>query len=65
MSCSALPGEWTRSATAPTAVTSAPWSIRKFDRTAAAPVSAASTINGVRLFAASVIPVIALVNPQP
>ena len=51
--------------TAPTAVTSASWSMRKFERTAAAPVSAASTSSGVRLFAASVMPVIALVSPQP
>ena len=55
----------TRSATAPTAPTSADWSIRKLERTAAPPVSAASTSIGVRLLAASVIPVIALVSPQP
>ncbi len=55
----------TRSATAPTAVTSASWSMRKLERTAAAPVSAASTSSGVRLFAASVMPVMALVSPQP
>ncbi len=65
MSATALDGECTRSATAPTALTSADWSIRKFDRTAAPPVSAASTSSGVRLFAASVMPVIALVSPQP
>ena len=39
--------------------------MRKFDRTAAPPVSAASTSSGVRLFAASVMPVRALVSPQP
>ncbi len=65
MSASADAGECTRSATAPTARTSASWSIRKLERTAAAPVSAASTSIGVRLFAASVIPVSALVSPQP
>ncbi len=65
VSASAEAGEWTRSATAPTALTSASWSMRKLDRTAAAPVSAASTNSCVRLFAASVMPVIALVSPQP
>ena len=60
-----MPGPWTRSATAPTDVTSASWSIRKFERSAAAGVSAASTISGVRLFAASVSPVIAFVSPGP
>jgi hypothetical protein len=39
--------------------------MRKLERTAAPPVSAASTSSGVRLLAASVIPVSALVNPQP
>ena len=43
----------------------ASWSMRKFDRTAAPAVSAASTSSGVRLFAASAMPVIALVSPQP
>jgi hypothetical protein len=39
--------------------------MRKFDRSAAAGVSAASTSSGVRLFAASVSPVIAFVSPGP
>ena len=64
-SATAEPAECTRSATAPTAVGQAAWSMRKFERTAAAPVSAASTSSGVRLLAASVMPVIALVSPQP
>ena len=55
----------TRSGTAPTARTAASWSMRKLDRTAAPAVSAASTSSGVRLFAASAIPVSALVRPQP
>ena len=45
--------------------TSASWSIRKFDRSAAAGVSAASTSTGVRLLAASVSPVIVFVRPGP
>ena len=53
----------TRIGTAPTAVASAAWSTKKFDRGDVA--SAASTTSGVRLFAASVIPVMAFVNPQP
>ena len=55
----------TRSGTAPTARTAASWSMRKFERTADPAVSAASTSRGVRLFAASAIPVSALVRPQP
>ncbi len=65
VSATAEPAECTRSATAPTAVARPPWSIRKFERTAAAPVSAASTTSGVRLLAASVMPVVALVSPGP
>ena len=61
----AVAGPCTRSATAPTASTSPAWSIRKFDRSAAAGTSAASTSSGVRLLAASVSPVIAFVSPGP
>ena len=57
--------ESTRSGIAPVARTSPSESIRKFDRTAAEATSAASTSSGVRLFAASVIPVTALVSPGP
>ena len=64
-SSTAVSGERTRRGTAPTDAAIASWSIRKFDRTAAAAVSAASTSSGVRLLAASVMPVIALVSPQP
>jgi hypothetical protein len=39
--------------------------MRKFERTAAPGMSAASTSSGVRLLAASVNPVIALVSPGP
>ena len=39
--------------------------MRKFDRSAAAGTSAASSTSGVRLFAASVSPVIAFVSPGP
>jgi hypothetical protein len=39
--------------------------MKKLERTAPDPVAAASTIIGVRLLAASVIPVTALVSPQP
>jgi hypothetical protein len=55
--------EVTRIGTAPTASASAIWSTKKFDRGELA--SAVTTTSGVRLFAASVIPVSALVNPQP
>ena len=50
---------------APTASTIAAWSMRKFDCSAAAGVSPASTTIGVRLFAASAMPVIAFVSPGP
>ena len=39
--------------------------MRKFERTAALGISAASTISGVRLLAASVSPVTAFVSPGP
>ena len=39
--------------------------MRKFDPRAEPATSAVSTTSGVRLFAASVMPVIALVSPQP
>jgi hypothetical protein len=42
-------------------VATADWSIRKLERTADPAVSAASTSSGVRLLAASVIPVSAFV----
>ena len=58
-------GLCTRSGTAPTLRISASWSMRKFEPTAEPATSAASTTSGVRLFAASVIPVIPLVRPQP
>ena len=54
-----------RSWAAPTAAASPAWSSAKLDRAPAAPVSAASTTIGVRLFAASAIPVSALVSPGP
>ncbi len=65
VSATADAGVCTRSAAAPTAAASASWATRKLERTADAPVSAARTTSGVRLFAASVIPVIALVSPGP
>ena len=64
-SATAVAGPWTRSATAPTDSTSAAWSILKFERICAAGVSAASSTSGVRIFAASVSPVIAFVSPGP
>ncbi len=64
-SATAVAGPCTRSATAPTEVTSASWSILKFERSCAGGVSAASRISGVRLLAASVKPVIAFVSPGP
>ncbi|MBD2900778.1 hypothetical protein amrb99_97870 [Actinomadura sp. RB99] len=64
-SASAVSGECTRSGTAPTAAASAAWSIRKFERTADAATSPASTSSGVRLLAASAMPVTALVRPGP
>ncbi len=65
VSATALAAVCVRSDTAPTATPSASWSIRKLDSTAEPAESAVSTIIGVRLLAASVIPVIALVSPQP
>ena len=65
MSATAVAGEWIRSLTAPTLRARASWSILKLERTAEAWVSAVSTISGVRLLAASPIPVIALLSPQP
>ena len=59
----AVSGPCTRSATAPTDSTRPVWSIRKFERSAAAGVSAASSSSGVRLLAASVSPVIVFVSP--
>jgi hypothetical protein len=53
----------TRIGTAPTAAASAAWSTWKLDRVDVA--SAVTTTSGVRLLAASVIPVRALVSPQP
>ena len=64
-SASAVAGPCTRSTTAPTASTRPPWSMRKLDCSAADGVSAASSTTGVRLLAASVRPVIALVSPGP
>ena len=64
-SATAVAGPCTRSGTAPTDSTSASWSIRKFERSCAAGVSAASRISGVRDLAASVSPVIAFVSPGP
>lgn len=52
-----------RSATAPTAVARAAWSMWKLDWASVA--SPASTISGVRLLAASVRPVMAFVSPGP
>ena len=54
-----------RSTVAPTPAATAAWSMRKFDRSAAADVSAASSRSGVRALAASVRAVTALVNPGP
>src|SRR5258708_28245904 len=65
VSATAVAGPCSRSATAPTDGTSWSWSIRKLERIAAAAVSAASSSRGVRLFAASVRPVIVLVRPGP
>ena len=61
----AVAGPCTRSATAPTDSTSPAWSILKFERSAAAGVSAAITSSGVRLLAASVRPVTVFVSPGP
>ena len=64
-SSAALAPECTRSAAAPTVVASVAWSSRKFERSAAAGASPATSSSGVRLLAASVRPVIALVKPGP
>ena len=65
VSATAVAGPCTRWATAPAASTIPAWSMRKFERTAAAGVSAATTTSGVRALAASVRPVIAFVSPGP
>src|SRR5438128_5925522 len=54
-----------RSGIAPTEATTESWSSRKLELIAAAAVSPASTSRGVRLLAASVRPVMVLVNPGP
>ncbi|SFJ04158.1 hypothetical protein SAMN05216275_106110 [Streptosporangium canum] len=59
----AVSAEVIRRGTAPTAVARAAWSTKKLDRGSV--TSAASTMSGVRLLAASVMPVIALVSPGP
>ena len=64
-SSAAVSGPRTRSAMAPAVAARDPWSILKFDHSAPAGVSAASTSSGVRLFAASVSPVSVLVKPGP
>jgi hypothetical protein len=64
-SATADAGAWMRSTTAPTDAAIAAWSTRKFDRSAAAGVSAASRSSGVRAFAASASAVTAFVNPGP
>ena len=56
-------GEVTLIDSAPTAAASAGWSTWKFDRGDV--TSAARTSSGVRLLAASAMPVMALVSPQP
>ena len=61
-SSTAVSADDTRMAWAPTARAMAAWSIAKLE--VAAVASAANTSSGVRLFAASVIPVIALVRPH-
>ena len=63
MSSTAKPAECSRPGVAPTAVAIAATSMRKLDRGADA--SAASTTSGVRLLAASVMAVSALVSPGP
>jgi hypothetical protein len=64
-SASALAAEWTRSGTAPPERARPGWSMAKFERTAEAVASAASTMSGVRDLAASTMPVVAFVSPQP
>ena len=63
VSAAALSAEEIRSGTAPTASASAAWSTKKLERGSVA--SPASTMSGVRLLAASAMPVIALVSPGP
>lgn len=65
MSAAAVAPEWMRSGIAPSVLASTAWSMRKFDRSAAAGDSPASSSSGVRLFAASASPVSAFVNPGP
>ena len=62
-SVTAETGDVTRIEAAPTAAASAGWSTWKLDSGDVA--SAARTSSGVRLLAASVMPVIVLVSPQP
>ncbi|WP_344904504.1 hypothetical protein [Streptosporangium longisporum] len=62
-SAAAVRAEAIRSGTAPTASASAAWSTKKLERRSV--TSPASTTSGVRLLAASVTPVIALVSPGP
>ena len=65
VSSRAVAGVWMRSATAPTERAIAAWSKWKLFFTAPAGTSPASTSSGVRLLAASAIPVSALVSPGP
>jgi hypothetical protein len=64
-SFSALAAEFTRCGLASTESASPDWSIEKFVGTGAGADSAASTSIGVRLLAASPMPVTAFVSPQP
>ena len=64
-SATAVAGPYTRSTPAPTDATRSSWAILKFEVTAAAGASPASTSTGVWLLAASVRPVIVLVSPGP
>jgi hypothetical protein len=64
-SFAAVSGPRTRSAITPAVAASPPWSILKFDQSASAGVSAASTSSGVRLLAASVNAVSVFVKPGP
>ncbi|WP_418607166.1 hypothetical protein [Georgenia sp. SUBG003] len=63
VSSTAAAAEVTRTGTAPTARARASWSTAKLELGEVA--SGASTISGVRLFAASAMPVMAFVRPQP
>ena len=65
VSSRAVAGVWMRSATAPTERAIAAWSKWKLFFTAPAGTSPASTSSGVRLLAASAMPVSALVRPGP